>query len=152
MDLIHRLFRKSPRNEKTAQDVKTYLTEYYDLFKLELLEKSSQILSIIFSMLIVIVCALVVVIYLSSALISWLTIALNAGWAYTIVCSIFLIIILVVWRFKETLFIQPLIRKFSRVMYPTEDAEVAEILNDDEPSDIGQPQGPQSYTEGGSNE
>ncbi|MCR4964964.1 MAG: phage holin family protein [Bacteroidales bacterium] len=152
MDLLHRLFRKSPRNEKTAQDVKTYITKYYDLFKLELLEKSSQILSIIFSMLIVIVCALVVVIYLSSALVNWLTIALSAGWAYTIVCSIFIIIILVVWHFKETLFIQPLIRKFSRILYPTDDAEVAKILNDDEPSDIGQPQGPQNYTEGGSYE
>ncbi len=149
MDLLHRLFRKSPRNEKTAQDVKTYLSEYYDLFKLELLEKSSQILSIIFSMLIVIVSALVVVIYLSSAFVSWLTNVLNATWAYMIVCGIFILIILIVWYFKDTLFIKPLIRKFSRVLYPTQDADVEEILQDEEPSPIGKPQGPESEMEGG---
>ena len=152
MDFLHRLFRKSPRNEKTVQDVKTYLTQHYDLLKLEFLEKSSQILSIVLSILIVVVCALVVVVYLSSALVSWLTLALNAGWAYTIVCGIFILIILVVWFFKDTLFIKPLIRKFSRVLYPTHDAEVAEILNDDEPSTIGPPQGPEQETEGGSYE
>ncbi|MBR4136290.1 MAG: phage holin family protein [Bacteroidales bacterium] len=152
MDLIHRLFRKSPRNEKTAQDVKTYLTQYYDLFKLEFLEKSSQILSIVLSVLIVVVCALVVIVYLSSALVAWLTLALGAGWAYTIVCGIFILIILVVWFFKDTLFIKPLIRKFSRVLYPAPDAEVAEILNDDEPSTIGPPQGPDSTKEGGADE
>ena len=119
MDLIHRLFRKSPRNEKTAQDVKTYLTEYYDLFKLELLGKSSQLLSVIFSMLIVIVCALVVIVYLSSAIIKCFTAVLGAGWAYAIVCGILII---------------------------------AEILNDEEPSPIGSPQGPENHTEGGSHE
>ncbi|MBO7491766.1 MAG: phage holin family protein [Bacteroidales bacterium] len=152
MDLIHRLFRKSPRNEKTAQDVKTYLTEYYDLFKLELLGKSSQLLSVIFSMLIVIVCALVVIVYLSSAIIKCLTAVLGAGWAYAIVCGILIITIIVVWCFKDSLFVKPLVRKFSRILYPSHDAEVAEILNDEEPSPIGSPQGPDNYTEGGSHE
>ena len=122
MDLIHRLFRKSPRNEKTAQDVKTYLTEYYDLFKLELLGKSSQLLSVIFSMLIVIVCALVVIVYLSSAIIKCLTAVLGAGWAYAIVCGILIITIIVVWCFKDSLFVKPLVRKFSRILYPSHDA------------------------------
>ncbi len=94
MNLFEKLTSNSPRNEKTAKDLKTYLTQRYDLLKLELLEKSSQILSVVLSMLIVVVCAVAVLIYLSNALISWLTIALNAGWAYTIVCLILVAIIL----------------------------------------------------------
>lgn len=121
MNLFDKLTSNSPRNEKTAKDLRTYLSQRYDLLKLELLEKSSQILSVILSMLIVVICAVAVLIYLSSALISWLTIALNAGWAYTIVCVILIGIILVVLHYKDTLFINPLIRKFSRILYAEKD-------------------------------
>lgn len=106
--------------------MKTYLSQRYDLLKLELLEKSSQLLSVILSMLIVVVCALAVLIYLSSALISWLTLALNAGWAYTIVCALFVVIILVVLHYKDMLFVKPLIRKFSRILYGRSEKETSE--------------------------
>ena len=99
--------------------------------KLELMEKSSQILSMILSIIIVLVCALAVLIYLSSALISWLTIALNAGWAYTIVCGIFILIIVFILMTKDKLFINPLIRKFSRILYSKEyEAMEAEIVEE----------------------
>lgn len=118
MDLLKKLFGKSERNDRTINDLKLYLTQRYDLLKLELLEKSSQILSVVLSIVIVVVCALAVLLYLSSALISWLTIALNAGWAYTIVCSIFILIIVFILMTKDKLFVKPLIRKFSRILYP----------------------------------
>ena len=135
MDILSKFTKKSERSEKTWQDTKTYFSQRYDLLKLELLEKSSQLLSVIFSMLIVIVCALAVLIYLSSAVIQWLTLALNAAWAYSIVCVLFIGIILFVLAKKDALFIKPLIRKFSRILYP-EDAEVVEgetvVKNTDE--------------------
>ena len=117
MDIFSRIFGRSERNQRTIQDLKVYVSQRYDLLKLELMEKSSQILSIILSFLIVLVCALAVLIYLSSALISWLTMALNAGWAYTIVCALFILIIVFVLMTKDKLFVKPLIRKFSRVLY-----------------------------------
>lgn len=128
MDLLKKLFGKSERNERTINDLKVYLTQRYDLLKLELMEKSSQILSVVLSIVIVVVCALAVLIYLSSALISWLTLALNAGWAYTIVCGIFILIIVFILMTKDKLFVKPLIRKFSRILYPenTEDKEFKE--------------------------
>ena len=75
-------------------------------------------------MLIVIVCALAVLIYLSSAVIQWLTLALNAAWAYTIVCVLLIGIIIFVLAKKDALFIKPLIRKFSRILFPNEIEEV----------------------------
>lgn len=126
MSLIDKLTKRSPRNARTAKDLASYLSQRYDLLKLELLEKSSQILSVVFSMLIVVVCALVVVIYLSNALISWLTIALNAGWAYTIVCGIFLLIIIIVLYKKDTLFVNPLIRKLSRILFSQDEENDSE--------------------------
>lgn len=121
MNLIEKLTRRSPRNARTAKDLRTYLSQRYDLLKLELLEKSSQLLSVVLSMLIVVVCALAVLIYLSNALISWLTLALNAGWAYTIVCGIFVLIIIIVIYKKDALFVKPLIRKFSQILYSEND-------------------------------
>ena len=117
MDIFERFSKKSERNARTVKDAKAYLSRRYDLLKLEFVEKSSQLLSIVLSMLIVVVCALAVLLYLSSALISWLTIALNAGWAYTIVCAIFVAIIAFVLHKKDTLFVKPLIRKISTVLY-----------------------------------
>lgn len=123
MDFLSRIFGRSERNERTIQDLKTYATQRYDLLKLELMEKSSQILSIILSFIVVLVCALAVLIYLSSALISWLTMALNAGWAYTIVCALFILIIVFVLMTKDKLFVKPFIRKFSRVLYGKESSD-----------------------------
>lgn len=124
MDILGKFMRKSERGEKTWADAKTYFSQRYDLLKLEFLEKSSQLLSVVFSMLIVIVCALVVLIYLSSAIIHWLTLALNAAWAYTIVCLVFVALIIFVLSKKDVLFVKPLIRKFSRIMYKDEVEEV----------------------------
>lgn len=124
MNLIEKLTRRSPRNARTAKDLRTYLSQRYDLLKLELLEKSSQLLSVVLSMLIVVVCALAVLIYLSNALISWLTLALNAGWAYTIVCGIFVLIIIIVIYNKDALFVKPLIRKFSQILYSQQEEAV----------------------------
>ena len=124
MDILGKFTKKSERSEKTWADTKTYFSQRYDLLKLEFLEKSSQLLSVIFSMLIVIVCALVVLIYLSSAIIHWITLALNAAWAYTIICMVFVGIIVFVLSKKDILFVKPLIRKFSRIMYKDEVEEV----------------------------
>ena len=128
MDILGRFTRKSERGEKTWADAKTYFSQRYDLLKLEFLEKSTQLLSVIFSMLIIIVCALVVVIYLSSAIIHWLTMAIGAAWAYTILCALFVGVIVFVFSKKDVLFVKPLLRKFSRIMYP-DDAETVDTEN-----------------------
>ena len=128
MDILGKFTRKSERGEKTWKDAKTYFSQRYDLLKLEFLEKSTQLLSVIFSMLIIIVCALVVVIYLSSAIIHWLTMAIGAAWAYTILCAFFIGVIVFVFSKKDVLFVKPLIRKFSRIMYP-DDVEAVDTEN-----------------------
>ena len=128
MDILGRFTKKSERGEKTWADAKTYFSQRYDLLKLEFLEKSTQLLSVIFSMLIIIVCALVVLIYLSSAISHWLTMAIGAAWAYTILCVLFVGIIVFVFSKKDVLFVKPLLRKFSRIMYP-DDVESVETEN-----------------------
>lgn len=124
MDILGKFMRRSERSEKTWADAKTYFSQRYDLLKLEFLEKSSQLLSVVFSMLIVVVCALVVLVFLAAAIIHSLTIALNAAWAYFIVSVVFVVIMVFVLAKKDVLFVKPLIRKFSRIMYKDEVEEV----------------------------
>lgn len=128
MEIFSKFTKKSERGEKTWADAKTYFSQRYDLLKLEFLEKSTQLLSVVFSMLIVVVCALVVLIYLSSALIHWVSMALNPAWAYTIFCLFFVGIIIFVLAKKDVLFVKPLLRKFSRIMYKDE-VETVETEN-----------------------
>ena len=135
MDLLNKILGRSERNKRTLEDLKVYLNQRYDLLKLELVEKSSQLLSVVLSVIIVLVCALAVLIYLSSALISWLTIALNAGWAYTIVCGIFILIIVFILLMKDKLFINPLIRKFSRILYSKEFKEMEDGIVEEKGGD-----------------
>jgi len=131
MDILGK-FTKKERDEKTWADAKTYFSQRYDLLKLEFLEKSSQLLSVVFSMLIVIVCALVVLIFLAAAIIHGLTNLLNAAWAYTIVSAVFVGIIVFVLAKKDVLFVNPLIRKFSRIMYKekVEEVETENVVKD----------------------
>lgn len=124
MDILGKFTKKSERSEKTWADTKTYFSQRYDLLKLEFLEKSSQLLSVIFSMLIVVVCALVVLVFLAAAVIHGLSSLLSPAWAYFIVSAIFIAIIVFVLAKKDVLFVKPLIRKFSRIMYKNEVEEV----------------------------
>lgn len=144
MDIFGKFSKKSERGEKTWADAKTYFSQRYDLLKLEFLEKSTQLLSVVFSMLIIIVCALVVLIYLSSAIIHWLTLAMNAAWAYTIICLVFVAIIVFVFSKKDTLFVKPLIRKFSRIMYKdeVETVEAENVVKDVQDENAAQEGGP----------
>lgn len=134
MDILGKFARRSDRSAKTWKDTKTYFSQRYDLLKLEFLEKSTQLLSVIFSMLIVIVCALVVLIYLSSAIIHWLSMAIGPAWAYTILCAMFVGVIVFVLAKKDVLFVKPLLRKFSRIMYPdeVEELETENVVKDAE--------------------
>ena len=124
MDILGKFTKKSERSEKTWADTKTYFSQRYDLLKLEFLEKSSQLLSVVFSLLIVVVCALVVLIFLAAAVIHGLSALLNPAWAYFIVSAVFVFIIVFVLAKKDVLFVKPLIRKFSRIMYKDEVEEV----------------------------
>lgn len=104
--------------------MKLYLTQRYDLLKLELLEKSSKILTVILSMLVVLVCTLAALIYFSFALITWLSKLFNSeAPAYLIVCGIFILIMIIVLACKDKIFLNPLIKKLSEILYDQDNKE-----------------------------
>lgn len=142
MDITSKFSKNSERNARTVKDAKEYLSQRYELLKLELLEKSSQLISVVLSMLIVVVCALVVLVYISSAIVGWLTLAFNAAVAYSILCGVFIIIMVVVFLYKDRLFVKPLIRKLSRILYSQDANKESETI-------VGEDVSPE---EGGDNE
>lgn len=145
MDILTRFSKKSNRNARTIKDLKLYLSQRYDLLKLELLEKSSKILTVILSMLVVLVCTLAALIYFSFALITWLSKLFDSeAPAYLIVCGLFILIMIIILACKDKIFLNPLIHKLSDILYDSEDKKNKYPNNDDLTDD---------YTEeGGANE
>ncbi|MBR0122921.1 MAG: phage holin family protein [Bacteroidales bacterium] len=120
-------------NGKIAKDVRSYFSQRYDLLKVELLEKSSRILAVLFSMLVILVCALAVLIYLSFAFISWINASLNSTVAgYLIVALLFLVLLLVIIVFNEKLFLNPIIRKLGKILYEEKDDDGEEEDDNEE--------------------
>ena len=120
-------------NGKITKDVKSYFSQRYDLLKVELLEKSSRILAVLFSMLVILVSALAVLIYLSFAFISWINASLNSNVAgYLIVALLFLVLLLVVIIFNEKLFLNPIIRKLGKILYEEKDDDGEEEDDNEE--------------------
>jgi len=124
MDILSRFSKRSNRNARTIKDLKLYLSQRYDLLKLELLEKSSKILTVILSMLVVLVCTLAALIYFSFALITWLSKLFNSeAPAYLIVCGIFILIMVIVLACKDKIFLNPLIKKLGEILYDQDDTK-----------------------------
>ena len=132
MGLLRSFFKNDDRNAKLFIDLKKYLAQRYDLLKLELLEKSSRILTVIMSMIVVVVCVLGALIYLSFALIGWLNKLLHSPEVgYLIIAGLFIVIMILVIIYKDRLFLNPLIKKMSNILFDDKDVDNNNIASDD---------------------
>lgn len=107
---------------------KDYIKTRYDLLKLELLEKTSRILSVLIMIIISLFLVLGALIYFSFALVSWMeTVFGSMIPGFLIIGGVFLIILFLVYIFREKILINPLIRAISKILF-----EEKESGDDDE--------------------
>lgn len=101
-----------------------YLRTRYDLLRLELLEKMGQIIALILLLFCGITLTLTACIYFSFALVNWLGTLLNSEIiAFCIVGSLFLIALLICYTCREQLFLTPLIRQLSKILFKENNEE-----------------------------
>ncbi len=95
-----------------------YLNSRYDLLKLELLEKMSSIVALLIAVMIALVLAGSVWIYISCILIVWLE-GLVGGYipAFLIMGGFNLLLLLIIFLFKDRLILNPIIRQFGTILY-----------------------------------
>lgn len=104
--------------KQLIEDGQEYIRTRYDLLRLELLEKMSRIFALILMLLVSIILALTAFIYFSFAFVRWLgQFFANDVWAFCIVGAIFLLLLGVFFVFRKQIFLNPLIRQLSEILF-----------------------------------
>lgn len=104
--------------KQLIEDGQQYTRTRYDLLRLELLEKMSRIFALILMLLVSIILALTAFIYFSFAFVRWLgQFFNNDAWAFCIVGAIFLLLLGIFFFFRKQIFLNPLIRQLSEILF-----------------------------------
>ena len=125
MNIFKDIFSKTgSRDTDLIKDISNYVSHRYDLLKVELLEKGTRIIAMFLSLLVIFICCVAVVLYLSFAMAKWVNMATESSTAgYFVVAGIFLIMLVLAIIYKERLFINPILRKLSEILYDDDLAE-----------------------------
>lgn len=100
------------------KDAKEYISNRYDLLKLELLEKLAKILSAILMIFIAVALVLAALVYFSFAAVNVLNNYFGSNWpGFLIIGGCFLIILWVVFLLRKKMFLNPLIGILSGILF-----------------------------------
>ena len=111
--------------QKLWDDAKKYLQLRYDLMRVELLEKTSQIASILLTIIVALLLGIIIFTYLSALLLFWLkTIFGSFIPGLCIVLGIHLILLVLVIVFRKQWILHPLISSFSKILYSDNDSDL----------------------------
>ncbi len=106
--------------KQLLEDSKSYLQTRYDLLRLELLDKLSQILGLLILVIVAIFLLFVAVAYFSIALVAWMSIYMPIATACCILGGAFLCFLLLAYLLRNSLFVNPLVRLLSQILFRTE--------------------------------
>ena len=109
--------------KKIIRDGKEYLTNRYDLLRLELLEKISSIVALLILVMIALLLATTVWVYISGILIVLMADIFGSYMLPLIIMgSVSLLLLVIVVLLKNKIILNPLIKTFSKILFtPTED-------------------------------
>ncbi len=103
--------------EQLVEDAKAYLQRRGDLCRLELVDKLSVILGLLFAFLVLGLLLLVAVGYFSVAIVNSLSICMPVWAACCIMGGVFILLSIVAFLCRRPLFINPLIRFLSGILF-----------------------------------
>ncbi|MDR2475692.1 MAG: phage holin family protein [Bacteroidales bacterium] len=109
---------KESKYAKSMRDIKEYAQLQYELFRLNLLEKLSQVIALILSVFAVLVLLVIVFVHLSLALVY----ILAEWWKSQVIASLavgglFLIITMLLLVYRKVIFINPIVKQLSRILF-----------------------------------
>lgn len=102
-------------------DSREYLKMRADLLRLELLDKVSQIVGLIVLLFVILFIVLAAAAYFSVAIVDWLALYMSPTAAYCLMGGVFLIVALALLLLRKQLFINPLIKQLSRILFASPD-------------------------------
>ncbi len=112
--------------EQLIQDGKAYLQRRGDLCRLELVDKLSIVLGLFFTCLVVGLLLLAAVGYFSVAIVNSLSLCMPVWAACCIIGGVFVVLSVVAYLCRRPLFINPLIRLLSGILFHNEERKEGE--------------------------
>ncbi len=112
--------------EHLLEDGKAYLRKRGDLCRLELVDKLSLILGLVFTFLVLGLLLLVAVGYFSVAIVGSLATCMPIWVACCIIGGVFVLLAVLVFLCRKVLFINPLIRLLSGILFAEEEGKEVE--------------------------
>ena len=110
--------------QQLYDDLCSYAKTQYDLLRLELLDKLTKIVTMLAVGAIAITLGLGAFIYLSLSVVEWLAPVMGGrALPLLIVCALFLIAIVIVIACKRKLFVEPLLRSLSAILFSNDDED-----------------------------
>jgi hypothetical protein len=101
-----------------TKDVKEYMKMNYDLFSLNLIEKLSIILSLLFALFIGVLLLIVAFVYFTMAFVYWTELffhSLIPG--FLILGGVYVVLFFVFYLLRKRIFVNPLIKILSRILF-----------------------------------
>ena len=98
-------------------DAKSYVKTHYDLLRLELLDKLSVVLGTVLLLLVVLFLGFAAIAYLSVMTVMLLSKVLPTAAVCAILCGVFVIVAVVIYLLRDKIFINPMIRWLSGLLF-----------------------------------
>lgn len=107
-----------------ADNIKKYVRLKIDLLKLDIVEKTSKLVSLLVITLVFFLLFLFFILFISMAFIFWFRDHVGQEWAGTLIMAGFYIVIgILVWIFRFRLFVNPVISRISKILFEKDDEE-----------------------------
>ena len=124
---------KDDEYKKLYKSARDYADLQLQLFKLNLVEKSSQILSFVVGIIAGALLLTVAFVYFSMIFVLWMKqLTGHIMWGFLIVGALFILLFILFFLLRNKLIINPFIRKMSSILFKTEDEESEDELNEEE--------------------
>ena len=109
---------------RTKGEIKEYIQLQLDLFRLNMLEKSSKILSLLIMIIVFLLLSVITLAFLSMGLMYKLADLWNSQILAALgIGGLYIILIILMLIFKQALFINPFVKQLSRILFDDNDED-----------------------------
>jgi len=117
----------NPANKSLIANIKEYINIQVDLLKINLVEKLSQIISLLIGLIVGSLLALVIIVYLSVTLVYWLGTIFNSLLpGLLIISGVFVLLFVLFYINRNKLFLNAIVRMINKILFEKEQSSKKE--------------------------
>jgi len=123
--------KKDGKFSRSMHEIKEYIRMQSDLFRLNILEKSSKILSLLIMICVFLLLSCMTIIFLSMGLMYRLADLWNSQILAALgIGGLYIILIVLAFLFRNAIFINPIVKQLSQILFEENDDDEKDTLNE----------------------